>query len=161
MNPYLICATPRSGSAWLANFLSSGDCLCVHEPLAHSPRAEGYRVVGGVDTGAAFHVEQLRAAMPALRLYALTREPAEIRASLERCGLPWLDYPALALPTFDYAQLRDVDYLGDVWGELNGAGFDATRAAQLIEMNVQRDLGRLAARLQERYEWHGQSSLHP
>lgn len=150
MQPYLICATPRSGSAWLANFLSSGDCICIHEPLLYAPPVTGYRVVGGIDTCAAFHVEQLRAGMPQLRLYALRRDPAEIRTSLERLGLPWLEYPPLELPTFEFRWLFDVTYLREVWAELNGPGFDPTRAEQLVEMNVQRDLSALQRRLQEK-----------
>ena len=47
-------------------------------------------------------------------------------------------------------RLGEVEYLRELWRELNGDGFDAVRAEQLIEMNVQRNLGRLAARLQEK-----------
>ena len=150
MKPYLICATPRSGSAWLANFLSSGDCICIHEPLAYAPRLSGYRVVGGVDTGAPFHVAELREAMPELRFYALTRDREAVKASLAELGLPALDYPALDLPTFEFERFGEVEYLRWMWDELNGPGFDEVRAAQLVEMNVQRNLELLAARLQEK-----------
>lgn len=148
MSHYLICTTPRSGSAWVANFLSSGDCICVHEPLLYAPKVEGYRVVGGIDTGAAYMLEQVRR-LP-VRLYALTRNADEVRRSLEVLGLPALEFPQLDLPTFEYARLFDVGYLREMWTELNGPGFDAVRAAQLIEMNVQRDIEKMRARLKEK-----------
>jgi hypothetical protein len=107
-------------------------------------------VVGSVDTGAAFHVERLHALMPELRLYALVRDRVDVVASLTALGLPAPEYPVLDLPTFRAELLGEVEYLHPVWEELNGEGFDAHRAEQLIELNVQRDLGRLSARLQER-----------
>jgi hypothetical protein len=139
---------PRSGSAWLANFLSSGDCLCYHEPMVYAPEAPGYRVVGGVDTGAALFLPQILAVVPDLRIYALTRDDAP-----ERCaalGLPWLGWPGLDVVTFRYEEMFHVKQLQRIWWELNGHGFDERRAEQLIELNVQRDLDRLRARIQER-----------
>jgi hypothetical protein len=149
VKPYLVLARPRSGSAWLSNFLTSGDCICVHEPLAYSPTLEGYRVVGGVDTGGALVLDEIRSRLPGVRLYALVRDPLEVRTSLEALGLPSFDYPALDLPTFEYARLFDVGYLAWVWEELCGPGFDAVRAEMLIEMNIQRDLKRLVGKIKE------------
>lgn len=143
VTPYLVCAMPRSGSAWLANFLTSGDCLCIHEPIFSAPKAEGYRVVGGVDTGAAYFLAQIREQMPAVRLYALVRNETDAKASAEALGLTWLDWPRPDVPTFHHEKLFDPAYLREVWAELNGPGFDEIRARQLIGMNVQRDLARL------------------
>jgi hypothetical protein len=123
----------------------------VHEPLAYSPTLEGYRVVGGVDTGGALVLDEIRRRLPGVRLYALVRDPEEVRASLEALGLPWFDYPTLDLPTFEYARLFDVGYLSEVWEELCGPGFDPVRAEMLIELNIQRDVKRLVEKLKERF----------
>jgi len=153
MTPYLVLAQARSGSAWLSNFLTSGDCICIHEPCVSGVHPEGYRVVGGVDTGAALMLATIRERMPGVRLYALTRDNA--RDSCERLGLPWIEWASLEVPTFRYEQLFDVDYLRDVWTELNGPGFDPVRAAQLIELNVQHDLHPLVRRAQGKMQWLG------
>ena len=100
-----------------------------------------YRVVGGVDTGAALILGGIRKRFPDLRVYSLTR--ADARESCERLGLIWTEWESLDVPVFEYEKLFDVGYLEEVWTELNGPGFDPVRASQLIEFNVQRDIGRL------------------
>jgi hypothetical protein len=149
VKPYLVLARPRSGSAWLSNFLTSGDCICVHEPLAYSPTLDGYRVVGGVDTGGALFLDEIKERLPGVRLYSLVRDPKEVRKSLKALDLPDIEFPILDLPTFEYARLFDVGYLAGVWEELCGPGFDPVRAEMLIEMNIQRDLKRLVGKIKE------------
>jgi hypothetical protein len=92
---------------------------------------------------------RLRAEERHLRLYALVRNRNDVEASLAGLGLPCPVYPVLDVPTFHFELLGEVEYLRQIWQELNGEGFDAIRAEQLIEMNVQRNFERLAARLQE------------
>jgi hypothetical protein len=146
---YLIFSLPRSGSAWLANFLTYGDSFCFHEPLAGGPLERLGRpasIVGVADTGAYLFP------VSAPREYALIRNPQDVIDSLAKQGLPALqDWQRFrerteGLPTFRYEFMFDVGYLRELWIEIVGADFPEARAEQLIEMNVQHDIQTLAAR---------------
>lgn len=146
---FLIFALPRSGSAWLANFLTYGECFCFHEPLAGGSLERLGRpaeIVGAADTGAyLFPVK-------AEREYALIRHPQAVTYSLVKQGLmPLQDWQRFhertrGLVTFRYESLFDLGYLREVWREIVGTAFAHERAEQLIEMNVQHDIPTLAAR---------------
>lgn len=146
---FLIFALPRSGSAWLSNFLTYGECFCYHEPLAGGPLSRLGRpadMVGAADTGAYLFP------VSAPREYALVRSPQAVTYSLVKKGLmPLQDWELFhartqGLVTFKYELLFDVGYLREVWMEVVGTAFPHERAQQLIEMNVQHDIHTLAAR---------------
>lgn len=143
--PFLICAMPRSGSAWLANFLTYDGCICLHDPLAGGEWPDGHHALRGcVDTGAAHFLDRLPSG---LRLYSLTRNAQDARDSLERLGLPVIESPAVDAPAFHYERLFDIGYLREIWAEIVGSPFDELRAAMLLEMNVQRDMDSLRKRV--------------
>lgn len=151
---FLIFASPRSGSAWLANFLTYGECFCFHEPLAGGPLERLGRpaeMVGAADTGAyLFPVKSERE-------YALIRNPQAVTHSLVKQGLlplqDWQKFNARTqgLVTFRYERLFDLGYLREVWAEVVGSAFPHERAAQLVEMNIQHDIQTLAARAVSTY----------
>lgn len=151
---FLIYAMPRSGSAWLANFLTYGECFCFHEPLAGGPLERLGRpaeIVGCADTGAyLFPVK-------AEREYALIRHPQAVTYSLVKRGLmPLQDWQKFhertkGLVTFRYEKLFDLGYLREVWAEIVGSSCPYDRAEQLIEMNIQHDIQTLAARAVSTY----------
>ena len=142
MTPFLICATPRSGSAWLANFLTYDGVLCVHEPMVTPVPDGGHWLVGGVDTGAAHFP------LPASkRIYQLRRDEREVERSLRNMGLPYIPTPRLDVQTWNYADLFTLDTLREIWAEMVGTPFDAIRATLLIEMNVQHSIAPLQARV--------------
>jgi hypothetical protein len=148
MSPFLICSTPRSGSAWLANFLTYDGCFCAHEPMAGGfGTITGYKVVGSVDTAAAWMVEEIRRTMPDLRIYHLARDFYEVHESLRRMGIDG-EIPPIG-DGWKYESLFTIPTLRELWGEIVGTTFDETRARMLIEMNVQRDLRALRHRLGE------------
>jgi hypothetical protein len=148
---FLILSLPRSGSAWLANFLTYGPVYCYHEPMAEGsleqlqPQAP---LTGAIDTGAWMWPELIPAGV---RLFALAREPRRVSRSLRAVDLP--DDPDFAkfrettsgLVTFDYERLFEVEYLRGVWRAIAGgdATFHGERARRLISFNVQRDLDEL------------------
>jgi len=148
---FFIYSTPRSGSAWLANFLTYGGSFCQHEPLAAGNlKFTDHPVSGAIDTGAAF-IGYLPP--EGVATYHLHRDPLEIRLSLKRAGLatyPLDDYKR----GFEYGRLFDVNYLEDLWGRVTGLPFDRERAEMLVEMNVQRDIASLKETLRKR-TWHG------
>ncbi len=155
---FLILSTPRSGSAWLANFLTHGDCFCYHEPMAGGPISRLDRqapITGAIDTAAWMWPEQLPR-VP--KLYALTREPRRVSRSLRSLYLP--DDPDFELfrevtrdlITFEFERLFNLDYLEGVWRTVVGPpSFHVERARQLIPTNVQRDLVDLATAAERTY----------
>lgn len=160
---YLILTLPRSGSAWLANFLSHGPSLCLHEPLADVrdlrdlQRPAGWAgLLGVIDSGAWMQMDRL----PAVgRIFALERSHREVARSLRRLELaPDVDFEAFdrvtaGLPKFQYESLFDVEYLEQLWMMVVGAEhpFDAARAKQLVGMRVTVDLSQLAKRVSSTY----------
>lgn len=156
---FFIYSLPRSGSAWLSQFLSQPGSFCYHEPLADSPgfiqRLEDRPewVVGGIDTS--FY--KLEAQLPsAFHCYALHRPLGEIRASSERLGfrLDWgtefsrFKERVVGLHVIYYHLLSDIKYLEDLWAEVVRTKFDRERAEYLMEMNIQRSINSVVNRLQ-------------
>lgn len=141
---FFIYSTPRSGSAWLSNFLTYGDSFCKHEPLAEGKMVfADYPVSGAVDTGASF-VGYLPP--EGTRIFHLWRNPSEVAASMRAIGLPsyCLDEYRMG---FEYSRLFDVGYLEELWNKVTGLPFCKERAELLVEMNVQRDVEKLRKRL--------------
>jgi ABC-type transport system substrate-binding protein len=148
---FFIYSTPRSGSAWLANFLTYGGSFCQHEPLSSGEIVfADYPVSGAIDTGASF-IGYLPP--EGVKTYHLYRNPAEVKISLRRAGLPIYPMDDYRMG-FEYGKLFDVGYLEYVWGEITGLPFDKTRAEMLIDLNVQRDIPALKEKLRNRI-WHG------
>jgi hypothetical protein len=104
-----------------------------------------------VDTQAYLHPE-LR---DKYRCFVLKRDISAIERSSRNCGVdykaPYKQFEAATegLPVIEYENLSDVEYLAKVWAMVIGTPFDRQRASQLIEMNIQRDLGK--------FKIHGQS----
>lgn len=112
VEPFIICALPRSRTCWLANFLSNGRIQCAHDLCAEeaTPAAiarrllarefpelpEGMPVFSGVaDTGAALFLEELLRLMPQARLVVVLRDPAEVMEEMARLGF---GHAAAAIP---------------------------------------------------------------
>jgi hypothetical protein len=131
---------PRSGSAWLANFLTSDGLVCHHDPLGRMSFPEVNNLDAAVDTGAYLFKDYLRAN----KYFALVRDVVECNESLKRLGLPEIaEDQRLEIPTFHYEKMFDVGYLAEVWSQVRGIGFDSERAKFLIDLNVQHRLDRV------------------
>lgn len=147
MRRFFIYSTPRSGSAWLANYLTYGGSFCQHEPLANGGwYPADYPVSGAIDTGAAFIGYK-----PFLdvEVFYLARNHTEVAASLKRIGLPAYDLSAYK-SGFQYRDLFDIDYLEVLWGLVTHLPFDRDRTEMLLEMNVQRSVSALTNRIRRR-----------
>lgn len=155
---FLILSTPRSGSAWLANFLTTGPVFCYHDPGAGGPLSRLERqapITGAIDTG----VWMFKHELPRVKLLlALDRRPREVVQSCRDAGLSTaIDFELFRdltsdLHTFRFEKLFDVGYLRDLWTVIAGpAEFNVERARQLIETNVQRDLEAQAALVRRTY----------
>lgn len=156
MTPYIIYSTPRSGSAWLANFLSYDGSFCYHDPLENTDPADlgvllstpGYDVVGCVDTGAALFRGSL--SRLGLRQFALVRDAEDVSESLLNIGLPDVSNIEMIESidvdvVFRYEGMFTLAALAPIWAVVTGLPFDPVRAAQLLKMNVQRDFASYGA----------------
>lgn len=144
MRKFFIYSTPRSGSAWLANFLTYGGSFCQHEPLADGVLEwPFYPVCGAVDTGAAYVGFE---PPEDVEIFWLYRDPSEVRYSLRRAGLSAYDMSEYKRG-FEYKYLFELNYLEEVWDQVTRLPFDRLRAEILIEMNIQRDLASLDRRI--------------
>lgn len=93
--PFLICALPRSRTAWLANFLTFGDIECGHELCAELSVAglENYLTrsntpfSGNADTGASVSMAEIRIRMPVTPIVVVKREPRDVQQSIKRMGI--------------------------------------------------------------------------
>jgi hypothetical protein len=150
--PFLILSTPRSGSAWLANFLTYEGCLCIHEPTVwNNLQPSGHWLKGGIDTAAVhFLSDVLVASDPNTRVYQLRRNEEDVKASVDRLGLSYTPTPDLGFKTWRYEELFQLETLKGIWDEIVGTPIDENRARMLIEMNVQHDISVLKSRVEER-----------
>lgn len=162
MKRFFIYCLPRSGSAWLANFLTAKDSYCFHDPLAYTRfcdlKARFDRrpetVVGAIDTGAYCFPGWVEAELPDTEFYVLERDPLAISRSSWALGIEF-DGAANAKQLADttrgykrlqYDSIRTIEGIASIWETVIGPGFDRERALQLLEMNVQRDYGLMKAR---------------
>jgi hypothetical protein len=148
---FLILSLPRSGSAWLANFLTYDVSFCYHEPLADGPlftKPKLTPITGAIDTSA------YRTYVEAPRMFALTRKYDDVEASLRRLSphhsiedFDLFESKTKNLITFHYENLFTIEYLAVIWKLIVGTPFNRHRAELLVEMNIQRDLDALVRRV--------------
>lgn len=146
MIKFMVLGAPRSGTAFAANWLTTDNTLCYHDPLFRwhfdqLDKIESDKDLGVSCTGLAL-IPHFTRKHPAMKVI-LHRPAEEISASLQRIGLPPL------APGWDKA-LHDIDGLHVSWMDLFdpvGARriyerlldrrFDADRHRELVDLNVQ------------------------
>lgn len=103
--PFFIISLPRSGTAWLANFLTFGDAFCFHEGLFGCDSLDRYEevlrgvdqsVVGNADTGAIYVLPALYKRYPGAKYVFIIRDLVDICASLQDVGLSPATVPAMS-----------------------------------------------------------------
>ncbi len=143
MMEFMIISGPRSASAWAANWLTTDTTLCLHEPTARWSYQELDRVRSKHSLGmactatAVIHPQWLK--LHPARKVVLHRDIRQIRASMERLGIPG---------DFDPAYLNDVEGKHHSWMDLFTKPkeiyefllekpFDAERHHELLSLNIQ------------------------
>lgn len=157
---FFIFALPRSGSSWLSVFLTGPHSYCYHEPTADRVPLEWARharsrpesIIGGIDTGAYRYARTIRQSLPHAKFFALLRDPLEVSRSTRWLGIDGFDaYNAraelisLGYEPIEYTRLGNLEYLKELWEHIVGISFDEERAQQLIEMRIERDIGKFIA----------------
>lgn len=93
---YIVVALPRSGTAWVANFLTWGDSFCFHEALYgcdsldrfdHILTSTGAKYAGAAETAAPALLPALYHRFPHAKYIFIMRDIEEIRVSLERINV--------------------------------------------------------------------------
>lgn len=152
MNNYFITGLPRSRTAWLANFMCSGDSFCFHEGLRGCKTPEdfeaklntGHCFTGNSDSGQMF----MRTLMsrPDAPVLIVERDIHEVIDSLADIGLYNGDVRLLLVEmSRQMHRIKGMRVkfdeipgaLEDIWTYLVDLPFDKQRAEQLNTLNVQ------------------------
>lgn len=89
-NFFFISGLPRSKTAWLANFLSGGNTICLHDAFTRCARVEDlkaimenlpYQNVGHADPANLLFSNRLREVFPQAKWVLVNRDPFEARQS--------------------------------------------------------------------------------
>ena len=145
MIDFAVFGLPRSGTAWLANWLTTETSLCLHDPFAASMpehwEAGGKRF--GISCTGSYLFPKWIAQLDC-PVAVIERDPVECAASLRANGLPDDVKPLKrALDAMDgrrwrFADLWNEDKARDLWAFLlPHAPFDATRYRLLRAMKVE------------------------
>ena len=103
MKPFFIFSLPRSGTAWLSNFLTWGNAFCFHEVSYGCGSMEEIRdaflrtecpVVGACDTAASVYAHAIEGTFPNARFVIVLRDPREAHDSLVSIGASGESIPA-------------------------------------------------------------------
>jgi hypothetical protein len=161
---FFILSSARSGSAWVANYLSYGGVACLHEPLAECAsldQLEGMlagtkaKVAGIADTLSPLMYRALKRRYPDAYYLVNTRPLPEVEKSVEKLGLDPTILPEIDRVLANMAMIHgQVDWGNPeyatrayrfVYQDLNGYPMPMWRSEQLAKFNVQTDVASLIA----------------
>jgi GNAT superfamily N-acetyltransferase len=157
MQPFAIFALPRSRTAWLTRFLTSGPWVAVHDVTV---QVKDFRTIrelleipqtGIVDTGLAFAWPVLKRFVKGCRFAVVRRPIAEVEASLLRHGVKYMDGQLetmdgyldelAALPdvvSVDFSDLATEQGCRKISEHCIGS-FDVERYREMANVNIQID----------------------
>ena len=144
---FAVLALPRSATTWAANWLTTDQSICWHDPVAHStphemdgkPSAMRYR---GISCTGSWMFKNWA---PPARTIILERPIDQVQNSLDKLGLPRMSdsdiqlfqsFPGMRVPyhsLFDHRARKVWSYL------LPDIPFNAERHEQLAQMVIQPD----------------------
>lgn len=143
----MVIGLPRSGTTWAANWLCTDRTHCIHDPTnTHHyddlDAIPSQKTLGIADTGLWLFTGWLNA-HPA-RKVVLHRHIGEVRAAMERLGLPGPPPDAPELLDKIKGEHRPWTDLFDrpegIYRHLTGLPFDPERHAELRTMTIEPDL---------------------
>lgn len=153
MLDFMIIGLPRSGTTWAANWLTTNDTFCLHDPLyklhysewdtdrKHFPHPMDYRLIGASCT-AIWRFPEYVNAHPANKIVVM-RDFQEIQDSLDQLGLPQLNDDApfqledIEAPRVQYTDLFDPERAPLIWEKLVGPGYCPHRHKALSEIHME------------------------
>jgi hypothetical protein len=95
-----ITGLPRSGSAWLANYLSYGNCMFLHDAWKHgSPdeikqkfESSSVYASGTADPANVMLLDKIDKSFPDAKWVVITRPVEEVKESCEAINFPFVDF---------------------------------------------------------------------
>lgn len=158
MLDFMIISLPRSASTWAANWMTTERAFCRHDPLwMTSPdqldreivALAGPRLAGIACTGLWRWPEWINRHLA--RKLILHRDSAQIRASLDRLGLPRLPIAAARQLSqiegthVDWLELFDPARAAAIWEFLTAGAiaFDQARHRELCAMRIDPAMGKV------------------
>ena len=145
MIDFMVLGLPRSGTAWLANLLTTDDSICLHESLMSFsvPELDALPHYGllGISETAGLFVDEVRK-YPCKKLI-VERPLTEINESLQSLGLPKfnVEYSHLLKETVGYriqfSDLFKYEHMRDAYQYLLDKDLSKDRHSLLCSMNVQ------------------------
>lgn len=149
MVEFMVIGLPRSGTTWASALLTTGDALCVHDPLYQVHYLDwdrelsvAGRRVGVACTGVWRWADWVKS-HPAKKVL-LHRDIGEIEESLAQIGLPVQDLEAGAelLASIDGLHVPFLDLFDEVkcervWDVLMDTPFDRLRHKLLVDIEMQ------------------------
>lgn len=137
---FMVLAAPRSGTAWAANWLTTDETLCLHDPLyewtyAHLEAWPTDRRLGIACTASAL----LDVNRHPARKVVLHRDPTEVSESMVRLGIRGsYDFEALDRVQGRHYDWRDLfENPGPIYEYLLERPFDLERHQLLQGLNIQ------------------------
>jgi hypothetical protein len=145
MIDFMVLGLPRSGTAWLANLLTTDDSLCLHESLMCHSMADldaipHYGFLGIAETAGLF-IDEVR--LHPCKKLIVERPLNEINKSLRTLGLPEfnVEYKHIFKETVGYkiqfSDLFKFEHMRDAYGYLLGKELSKDRHHLLCNMEVQ------------------------
>jgi hypothetical protein len=165
--PFIVFGLPRSGTAWLAEFLTYGDWICGHEQAIYMRSVADIAAyfsrgrIGVVETAAAPAWRMLRSLYPDLRMAVIRRPIDEVMESfrkVQHIGIARFDYGLLAkllayesrlldeiaaqpgTVAINYCDLGDETKAKAIFEHCLPYEFDAAWWQECLERNVQADI---------------------
>jgi hypothetical protein len=142
---FIVLGLPRSGTTWLANWLTTDRTLCLHDPFSRA-LPEDWRFdhrKRGISCTGAYMLPKWLGQHHCPRV-VIERERSACDASLRVMGLPDITddmvaaLDAVDAPRFAFADLWNEGKAKGLWKYLvPGVAFDALRYRQLRGLNVQ------------------------
>ena len=160
MKKFFVLSLPRSGTAWLANFLTWGDSFCYHEisqgcesldDIESAFKKTDSPIVGSADTAAVVFFDKLVEKFPSAKFLFVVRSKADVAQAMQFNGFDpsGLDMIGNALAdairregidsaTIPFNSLFSQHGMREVWGYLGIPNpFPWRRFELLREMNMQ------------------------
>lgn len=156
---FFITSLPRSRTAWLSTFFSTGSALCMHEPtvgmsdISELPpvfESDFYKYVGVCDSGMGFFAEWILENIKP-RTLVVERHPDEVYASMVQMGLKSTkaqiqylanelkkvrEHPLVMWVPFDALNMRRV-MQKIFWHLMPGHAFDEARYDEMSKFNIE------------------------
>ncbi len=96
MIKFIIGGLPRSGTTWLSVFLTTDDCVCLHDPSATMTKEQLAEWTGGIcDTGIWYYEDWCKANTEKFLL--VDRDIVEVSTCLRKLSLPQIPEKLVSL----------------------------------------------------------------